>query len=164
MRGIGPIGLTEMDRRIKSFAPQIEGKRAGCKIDHQVRKARRKVGQARCQPSHAETRERSNIQFPATCPVNDLFRRLSDPVERRTHLIQIGAASRIEHNPPAVAVKQPGLQPVLEKRNLATDRALRQPNLFAGPRKTAIARRSDKAVESTDRRQGFPAFVHSISL
>ena len=164
LRHAGPfLRQAIMDRRVKFLLREIERVGSRCEIHHQIGMQRAEARQARREPAHAETGQGRNPQRPLRPPRRHPPGRPPDPIERRADLLGIGLPRLVQLHPSPDPVEQGRLQPILQQRDLATDRALGQPHLPPGARKAAMGRGSVETVERAHRRQPFARPIHSRS-
>ena len=62
----GPMGCTEMDGRVQRHLGEVEGFMAGGDVHRHIRVTRRKIHQARNQPTGAQGGQHGQVEQPAT--------------------------------------------------------------------------------------------------
>ncbi|KGS79755.1 hypothetical protein Y027_5718 [Burkholderia pseudomallei TSV5] len=157
----GPQCVAEVDRRVERRIAEEERPGAHRQVHRDVGPQRAELRQARNQPLARERRHDRELERRADAALRHQLERVAlDALEVAPHERRIMAAVRRQHDPFLDPQEQRDAEPLLERRDLAADRALRERELVGRAGKAFVAGRR---FEDLQRREVRNAFAHRCS-
>jgi hypothetical protein len=139
--GAGPAGVAEVDRGVELGLVEQEGAGLGAHVHHHVRILRLEPGQARQQPARGEGRHHRQFEHAAGAVVRHHRQRVVlDRIQPRRDLAAVAQPRLGELHAAPGAAEQRHAEEVLQRGDLAADRALRQRELLRRAGEALVAR------------------------